>query len=318
MRNRAAQTLFFSPWFGMDPSDNLNLIQPVNPWSGSGWSMYTEYFQWSPIHNSNSRQVAVEAGQTLTGSLVYNEDDDSYLLTQTITDTGEQSQQTVKCQDGKKYTVPYVVYEKTFPCRDYPPDGKVTFHDIVIECDGQDCKSEVQWEAKVKDANCDMTAHIQDESTISITWDTTAASIYDNMTRQELFELNSRTGHWPSWGTPRPRPGGLCSGVDAVFFDMHDGDEKRIVTEGSTLTITPHGNNETWSVQSELDDNCKAIVDFNVTGKPSPPPVPLQGQFWLMSAFNSAPKLTFEFTDPSATIVPSTTQPLNHWVQASE
>ena len=26
---------FFSPWFGMDPSDNLNLVQPVNPWSGS-------------------------------------------------------------------------------------------------------------------------------------------------------------------------------------------------------------------------------------------------------------------------------------------
>ena len=33
---------FFSPWFGMDPTDNLNLIQPVNPWSGSSWSMYTE------------------------------------------------------------------------------------------------------------------------------------------------------------------------------------------------------------------------------------------------------------------------------------
>lgn len=33
---------FFSPWFGMDPSDNLNLIQPVNPWLGNGWSMYTE------------------------------------------------------------------------------------------------------------------------------------------------------------------------------------------------------------------------------------------------------------------------------------
>ena len=28
---------FYSPWFGMDPSDNLNLIQPVNPWSGNGW-----------------------------------------------------------------------------------------------------------------------------------------------------------------------------------------------------------------------------------------------------------------------------------------
>ena len=50
---------FFSPWFGMDPADNLNLIQPVNPWSGSSWAMYTEYYQWSPTHNSNSKQVSV-------------------------------------------------------------------------------------------------------------------------------------------------------------------------------------------------------------------------------------------------------------------
>ena len=25
---------FFSPWFGIESSDNLNLIQPVNPWDG--------------------------------------------------------------------------------------------------------------------------------------------------------------------------------------------------------------------------------------------------------------------------------------------
>ena len=58
---------FYSPWFGMDPSDNLNLIQPVNPWVGRGWAMYTEYFQWSPEDNSNSEQNDVEAGQTLQG-----------------------------------------------------------------------------------------------------------------------------------------------------------------------------------------------------------------------------------------------------------
>ena len=32
---------FFPPWFGMDPTDNLNLIQPVNHWSGRAWSMYS-------------------------------------------------------------------------------------------------------------------------------------------------------------------------------------------------------------------------------------------------------------------------------------
>ena len=77
---------FFSPWFGMDPSDNLNLIQPVNPYSsgffGGGWSMYTEYFQWSPEDNSNSKSHTVKSGQTLHGSLDYDASSDSYTLSQ--------------------------------------------------------------------------------------------------------------------------------------------------------------------------------------------------------------------------------------------
>ena len=62
---------FYSPWFGMDPADELNLIQPVNPWTGHAWGAYTEYFQWSPQHNSNSAFLPVKAGQTLCGSLTY-------------------------------------------------------------------------------------------------------------------------------------------------------------------------------------------------------------------------------------------------------
>ena len=107
---------FFSPWFGMDPIDNLNLIQPVNPWLGTNWAMYTEYFQWSPEDNSNSQQMQVESGQTLQGTLTYEQTKDSYFLNQTVIETGQSSTQTVKCQNGKKYVLPYVVYEKTFPC----------------------------------------------------------------------------------------------------------------------------------------------------------------------------------------------------------
>ena len=28
---------FYSPWFGIDTADNLNLLQPVNPWLGNEW-----------------------------------------------------------------------------------------------------------------------------------------------------------------------------------------------------------------------------------------------------------------------------------------
>lgn len=190
-KNPTPSDSFFSPWFGMDPADNLNLIQPVNPWTSDSWSMYTEYFQWSPEDNSNSDQYSVQEGQTLHGALVYEASSDSYTLTQTIVETGETSSQVVKCQNGKKFTVPYVVYEKTFPCSTYPPDQIVTFRNIIIECDGKDCNKEVKWNARVKDDNCEMKAVIDEEAnTISIKWNVNAVSKYDSMGRKALLEKN--------------------------------------------------------------------------------------------------------------------------------
>lgn len=188
---------FFSPWFGMDPADNLNLIQPVNPWGGDGWAMYTEYFQWSPEHNSNSNLINAKAGQTLHGSLVYDKSSDSYELSQRIVETGEVSKQRVKCQSGKKFTVPYVVYEKIARCNDYPPDGRVTFSNITMECDGVDCAAAAKWQAKGEDANCNMKAHVdQYPSEISISWDTSMASPYDNHSQAQLDAINGASG----WG----------------------------------------------------------------------------------------------------------------------
>lgn len=192
---------FYSPWFGMDPADNLNLVQPVNPWGGRSWSMYTEYYQWSPSHNSNSRSYSVQAGQTLHGTVEYEASSDSYLLTQEIVETGAKSSQTVKCQNGKKYTIPYVVYEKEWTCKDYPPDDIVTFRNIVVECDGVDCTQNVAWQAKVKDSNCGMAAHVEkgsaatSENEISITWNSRMESRFDNFTARELIEHNAK-----GWG----------------------------------------------------------------------------------------------------------------------
>ena len=49
------------------------------------------------------------------GSLVYNAATDAYTLTQEVVETGAKSTQIVKCQSGKKYVLPYVVYEKVRP-----------------------------------------------------------------------------------------------------------------------------------------------------------------------------------------------------------
>lgn len=188
---------FFSPWFGMDPADNLNLIQPVNPWSGlmsSDWGMYTEYYQWSPTHNSNSRRYAVQPGQTLHGKLEYTAATDSYLLSQTIVETGQTSEQNVTCQNGKKYTIPYVVYEKVNRCSEYPPDGKLDFTITRAECDFVDCINDIKWEAKVKDANCNFAAHINSQTSISLTWNTKGASAVDHLSDAQIAELNRSPG----------------------------------------------------------------------------------------------------------------------------
>merc|ERR1712000_658740 len=144
---------------------------------------------------SNSKSYPVKGGQTLHGSIVYDEGTDSYNLSQAIVETGETSSQIVKCQKGKKFIIPYVVYEKKWKCSLYPPDGIVTFRNITVECDGVDCTQDVQWEAKVRDANCNMRASIDSEhNEISLLWDTSATSVVENLTLAEMIELNA--GGW--------------------------------------------------------------------------------------------------------------------------
>lgn len=46
----SCRVVFPSCRFGIDASDNLNLLQPVNPWMGNEWLIYNEYYQWQPSY----------------------------------------------------------------------------------------------------------------------------------------------------------------------------------------------------------------------------------------------------------------------------
>jgi len=124
-----------------------------------------------------------------------------------------------------------------------------------------------------------------------------------------------------------------CGGdfSNIVFADMHDGDTKKVSLEGNKLTIEPptqETNNESYYIiQSNVDlEKCTAMVNFDVPGKPNPPPVPLLVTFfWMETALvigdekqSSKKKLALEFTDPSETIAPSKNYPLNVWVELLE
>lgn len=123
---------------------------------------------------------------------------------------------------------------------------------------------------------------------------------------------------WVQLGTKSDRPGTGCPDkFTAVFADQHDGDKKKVVIRGSEMTITPYGNNQQWTVKASLDiDTCVALVDFNVKGKPNPPPVKLDLSLWnLFTYYNGfAQKVEFEFTDPSGKLA-KPDFPLNTWVQ---
>ena len=123
---------FYSPWFGIDASDNLNLLQPVNPWMGNEWLIYNEYYQWSPSHNQNSAQHVVKAKDLLYGSVSLDPKTKSYNVYHNVSgSTTWDVTMNIPIQKGKTYTIAYVVYEKVAPCGDYPPDGSVTFSQVV-------------------------------------------------------------------------------------------------------------------------------------------------------------------------------------------
>lgn len=103
---------------------------------------------------------------------------------------------------------------------------------------------------------------------------------------------------------------------DKVFDDMHDSDQKGVLVEKAEVTIKPHDNDQEWVVKSTFDENCVATVDFDVPGKPNPPPHPLTLSIWDMASVTGEVQVAMVFTEPQAG--PPVGPPLNIWVPQSQ
>ncbi|KNC54731.1 uncharacterized protein AMSG_01581 [Thecamonas trahens ATCC 50062] len=166
--------LFQSPWFGIESTDNLNLIQPVNPWDGARWYGMTEYFQWSPENNRDSQTIEARAGDTLHGTVVYDEATQSYTQTQNNLRTGQSTSMVVPIQKDsngnyKNYDHLWVVYEKVpIVCGQLPASGKVLFFDIEIEFDGKLVTPE--WTTAFVVDKCDNRAQLVNSTSVLLTW----------------------------------------------------------------------------------------------------------------------------------------------------
>jgi len=140
---------------------------------------------------------------------------------------------------------------------------------------------------------------------------------------RDLFEFTDPSGtlgdpeqplnQWVEFGDLNEAERPACpESLDGVFLDIHDGDEKALELHDGILKIRPYSNEETWAVEAAFDgDFCSASVDFNVNGKPNPPPVPLLLSLWEATS-NGQVKTLVEFTDPSGTLA-FPDMPLNHW-----
>ena len=64
-----------------------------------------------------------------------------------------------------------------------------------------------------------------------------------------------------------------------IFYDIHDNDYKKISINNNKIKIFPYKNREKWEVNCKLNSNFSCFVNFNVKGKPNPPPIPLEMKF---------------------------------------
>eukprot|EP00621_Florenciella_sp_RCC1693_P005832 CAMPEP_0182530858 /NCGR_PEP_ID=MMETSP1323-20130603/7005_1 /TAXON_ID=236787 /ORGANISM="Florenciella parvula, Strain RCC1693" /LENGTH=141 /DNA_ID=CAMNT_0024740247 /DNA_START=84 /DNA_END=509 /DNA_ORIENTATION=- len=110
----------------------------------------------------------------------------------------------------------------------------------------------------------------------------------------------------------------MVDGDTYVFADMHDGDQKQVAIEGDIMTITPYGNDETWTTSAHYCSKmCTASIDFNVEGKPSPPPCNLTATVYELTNPSATGMAAIGYTDPSGTITDDPTFPLNYWIMIS-
>jgi hypothetical protein len=102
------------------------------------------------------------------------------------------------------------------------------------------------------------------------------------------------------------------SSKDLIFYDIHDGDYKKLSIRNDEYTILPHANNQKWMITGNFNRRTlQGPIDFNVKNKPNPPPVPLQFKFQKILPSN---KISIVFFDPSGTISPpGPGAPANIW-----
>ena len=199
---KSVSTAFFSPWIGIGTSDRLNIIQCVNPWIGSEWQSYIEYFQWVPERNKNSLSHVTYPGDTFHSLIEYKESHFNINgsnvttpyyhvrhsdLTQHWTIENRVPVQgineTLKMDEmaHKQYTSVYFAFSTqnvSMDCGAYPDGGSIRFYNISMWFDHKLIKYPI-WKTSFYNDSCHNRAALdpaRDNDTVIISWNQTTSN----------------------------------------------------------------------------------------------------------------------------------------------
>ena len=167
-------------WFGIQTADGDGaLVQPILAWGyqGAEYSIFDACFDWTDQSWHTSDDIfTVQPEDTLTSSIIYREEDNSYDMYIASENTGKSVSMNYKIQSEqhKNESQAYFVLEhQPTHCAALPGSGVCTFSNIVLEVDGE-IVEDVAWEAKQENPMCKSVATVKDSKTLEFTWDAKA------------------------------------------------------------------------------------------------------------------------------------------------
>jgi len=159
-------------WFGVQTANGRGaLIQPILAWADGSpqWTIFNGVFDWNDQSWHQSRQIVVSPGDTITSSVIYDASGKRFVMWIASKESGKSVTTPYKEHAGQIESVAYFVLEHApNSCKAYPPDGELTFTNIVMEVDGKVITP--KWEAKQQRPACSSEAMIVSSSEIKFTW----------------------------------------------------------------------------------------------------------------------------------------------------
>lgn len=155
-------------WFGIQTKDGDGaLVQPILAWGYQGdvYTIFDACFDWTDESwHTSEDSYTVQPGDTISSSITYREEDNSYDMYIVSQQTGKSVSMNYKIQEEqhKNESQAYFVLEhQPSHCSAYPASGECTFSNIYLEVDGEEVK-DVAWEAKQEQPRCNSLATVVD------------------------------------------------------------------------------------------------------------------------------------------------------------